>query len=271
MNKYLRLFRFGNGLMGIIGLLVSVFIAAGYGIADKWLNILIGCAIVLAFVAGGNSLNDYIDAEIDKTAHPNRPVPMGEITPKVARNLGLAGLVVAILLSLLLGWICAALVAVCAVMMFGYETMLKQRGFIGNITIAVLTGAVFLFAGAIVGDFSQVWVLALLAALVSVGREISKDIEDMKSDEGSRKTLPMAIGTRNAAIIAAVFFILGPALSFIPFLFNMFGILYATVLAADAIFIYCAITVFSDAHKAEKLAKVAMFVALISFILGVAI
>ena len=58
MNKYLRLFRFGNGLMGIIGLLVSVFIAAGYGITDKWLNILIGCAIVLAFVAGGNSLND---------------------------------------------------------------------------------------------------------------------------------------------------------------------------------------------------------------------
>ncbi len=271
MNKYLRLFRFGNGLMGIIGLLVSVFIAAGYGITEQWFNILIGCAIVMAFVAGGNSINDYIDAEIDKTAHPERPVPMGEISAMTARNLGIGGLVVAVLLSLLLGWVCAALVLVCAIMMFSYETMLKQRGFIGNICIAVLTGAVFLFAGAIVGDFSQVWVLALLAALVSVGREIAKDIEDMSSDEGSRTTLPMMIGVKNASVVAAAFFVLGPALSFIPFVFNMFGILYATVILADAIFVYCAVLTFKDPHKAEKLAKVAMFIALISFILGVAI
>lgn len=271
MNKYLRLFRFGNGLMGIIGLLVSVFIAAGYDMADKWLQILIGAAIVMAFVAGGNSLNDYIDADIDRTAHPDRPVPKGELTAKTARNLGIAGLVIAIVLSLLLGWLCAALVALCAAMMFSYEVMLKQRGFVGNICIAVLTGAVFLFAGAIVNDLSQVWVLALLAALVSVGREIAKDIEDMESDEGSRTTLPMMLGTKKASVVAAVFFVLGPALSFIPFIYDMFGILYASVVVADALFIYCAITVFKDAHKAEKLAKIAMFVALISFILGVAI
>ena len=271
MNKYLRLFRFGNGMMGIIGLLVSVFIAAGYGITDQWLNVLIGCFIVLAFVAGGNSINDYIDADINKTAHPDRPVPKGEISALTARNLGIAGLAIAVILSVFLGWICAALVLVCAIMMFSYETMLKQRGFIGNICIAVLTGAVFLFAGAIVGNYSQVWVLALLAALVSVGREIAKDIEDMESDEGSRTTLPMMIGVKNASIVAAAFFILGPALSFIPFVFNMFGMFYATVILADAIFVYCAVLTFKDPHKAEKLAKVAMFVALISFILGVAI
>ncbi|MCQ2078780.1 MAG: UbiA family prenyltransferase [archaeon] len=271
MNKYLRLFRFGNGVMGIIGLLVSIFIATGYNMFDQTLNIILGCVIVLAFVAGGNALNDYIDVEIDRTAHPDRPLPMGEMEPRTAQLCGYGGLILAVVLSIPLGWIAALLVIVCAAMMFGYETALKQRGFIGNICIAVLTGAVFLFAGSIVNNFSQVWVLALLAALVSVGREIAKDVEDMESDEGSRMTLPMIIGKDRAALVAAVFFILGPLLSFIPIINGMFGILYATVIVADIIFVYCAVAVRKDAHKAEKLAKVAMFVALISFILGVAL
>ena len=58
-------------------------------------------------------------------------------------------------------------------------------------------------------------------------------------------------------------------MSFIPLLDNTFGILYCSVIVADIIFIYCATIVFKDAHKAEKLAKVAMFAALISFVLGV--
>jgi geranylgeranylglycerol-phosphate geranylgeranyltransferase len=81
----------------------------------------------------------------------------------------------------------------------------------------------------------------------------------------------MMIGDRNAGIVAAVFYVLGPLLSFIPFFTGLFGILYAVVIVADAIFIYCAVLVFSNPHKSEKLAKVAMFVALISFILGVAL
>jgi geranylgeranylglycerol-phosphate geranylgeranyltransferase len=177
-----------------------------------------------------------------------------------------------VVLSLFLRrWEATLIVLAAAVMMIGYEITLKQRGFVGNLCIAILTGLVFMFAGGIVGDFSQVWILALLAALVSVGREIAKDIEDEESDKGSRRTLPMMIGDRNAGIVAAVFYVLGPLLSFIPFFTGLFGILYAVVIVADAIFIYCAVLVFSNPHKSEKLAKVAMFVALISFILGVAL
>ena len=272
MNKYLRLFRLQNGVMGFIGLLIAIFIAAGYDMLDQWVNIVIGGVIVVAFVAGGNSLNDYVDAEIDKTAHPDRPVPMGELTARTAMICGYGGLAIAVVLSLFLRrWEATLIVLAAAVMMIGYEIALKQRGFVGNLCIAILTGLVFMFAGGIVGDFSQVWILALLAALVSVGREIAKDIEDEESDKGSRHTLPMMIGDRNAGIVAAVFYVLGPLLSFIPFFTGLFGILYAVVIVADAIFIYCAVLVFSNPHKSEKLAKVAMFVALISFILGVAI
>lgn len=275
MNKYLRLFRFGNGVLGVIGILVAIFIAADYQMLDHWPSIVLGCLIVLAFVAGGNALNDYIDVEIDKTAHPDRPVPSGEITPQTAKICGYGGLILSSALSLLFladgHYLATAIVLVCALMMFGYEVTLKQRGFIGNICIAALTGCVFLLAGAMVGDLSQVWILALLAALVSIGREIAKDIEDEDSDRGSRKTLPMIIGNRKAAIISAAFFIIGPVLSGIPFINGTLGQFYVVVVIADAIFLYSAYLVFTDAHKSEKMAKIAMFIALISFILGVAL
>ena len=39
--------------------------------------------------------------------------------------------------------------------------------------------------------------------------------------------------------------------------------------SADAVFVFCAISVFKDPHRSQKLAKKAMVLALISFILGV--
>lgn len=79
----------------------------------------------------------------------------------------------------------------------------------------------------------------------------------------------MIIGNRKAAAVAAAFFIIGPVLSFVPFACDTFGVGYLFVIVPDAIFIYCAYSVFRDTHKAEKLAKIAMFAALIAFIVGV--
>ena len=136
-------------------------------------------------------------------------------------------------------------------------------------TIAVLTGMMFLLGGAVVGDAADNVVVALMALLVSVGREVAKDIEDMESDEGDRLTLPMRIGPRKAAALACVFFVAGPVLSIAPMVWGSYGPLYYTVVVADAIFVYCAAVVFSNPHKAQKFAKLAMVVALVSFILGV--
>ena len=269
MNKYLRLFRFGNGIMGIVGTLVGAFIAVGLDITDHYVNLAISCLVVLSFMAGGNSLNDYIDIEIDRIGHPDRPLPMGEIRPRTALILGISGMLLAGILSLFTGSLlvtCTLLIA--AVMMISYELVLKQRGFVGNLTIAVLTGMIFLFGGAVVDNIEANYIIALMAVLVSIGREITKDIEDMGSDEG-RATLPMKIGMRNASILAAIFFIAGPALSIWPLIDQSFGWLYCIVLVADAIFIYTAFIIFRNAKKAQKFAKIAMLIALIAFILGV--
>ena len=268
MNKYLELFRLENGIIGIVGVIVTAFIATGSNLLDYWFNILITCILVVFFIAGGNSLNDYIDREIDKISHPNRPLPSGRMEPRTAFYLGIVCLAASFGLSLLMWDIISTLiVGIAIIMMVAYETVLKQRGFVGNLTIAILTGMVFLLGGSIVGDIERTFEIAGMAALVTVGREITKDIEDMEGDEG-RFTLPMLMGKRNAGVVAAIFYIAGPVLSILPLIKGTFSLLYLSVLVADGMFIYCAIILFDDPHRSQKTAKNAMLVAFVAFILG---
>ena len=270
MNKYLQLFRTGNAIMGIVGVTVACFMAAGTDLLDHWQNLLLSAVIVFSFIAGGNSLNDYIDAEIDKTAHPERPVPSGRLSPKQARDIGLFMLALSVMVSLFtFDVICVLIVIIAVALMVSYEMFLKQRGFIGNVTIAVMTGMLFLLGGAIVGNAQGNLIVALMAMTVSIGREISKDIEDKDSDAGDRFTLPMRIGDRNAAIIASLCYVVGPVLSVLPIIWGTYSVLYYAVILADVVFLYCAFVVFSDPHKAQRFAKKAMMLGLLSFILGV--
>ncbi len=268
MNAYLRMFRMVNAVMGVVGAMVAAFIAAGTGMADSWLNVIIMAGVVFLFVCGGNSVNDSIDYEIDKVSHPERPVPRGEITPEQARKVGYGLLIGSFVLSFLtLKLDAIILVLIAVILMVAYELTLKQRGFIGNVTIAVLTGMVFLVGAAMVGSWTENLYIAAMAASVSVGREISKDIEDMEGDEG-RLTLPMKIGPRNSAIVACVFFLFGVAMSVIPLIAGTYSVLYGIVLVADAFFVVSAVSVFSAPHKAQKMAKFGMLWGLVAFVLG---
>ena len=270
MNKYLQLFRTGNAIMGIVGVSVASFMAAGTDILTHWPNLLLSAVIVFTFIAGGNSLNDYIDADIDRTAHPERPVPSGRLSRKQAKDVGMFMLGLSVMVSLFTFDVaCVLIVLIAVVLMVSYEMFLKQRGFVGNVTIAVMTGMLFLLGGAVVGNVQGNVIVALMAMFVSIGREISKDIEDKDSDEGDRFTLPMKIGDRNAAIIASLCYIVGPALSMLPIIWNSYSFLYYTVVLADVVFLYCAFIVFSDPHKAQRAAKKAMMLGLLAFILGV--
>ena len=58
MNKYLQLFRTGNAIMGIVGVIVAAFMAAGTDIISHWSDLILSVVIVFTFIAGGNSLND---------------------------------------------------------------------------------------------------------------------------------------------------------------------------------------------------------------------
>ena len=89
MNSFLQLFRIGNALMGIIGVVIACFMAKGPDVIDEWQGMLICAAVVFLFICGGNAMNDYIDHEIDKTAHPERPIPSGRMERRTALHVAI--------------------------------------------------------------------------------------------------------------------------------------------------------------------------------------
>ena len=258
----------GNCLMGIVGLLMSVLIATGTTIFNYWTDIVPAAFVVFFFVAAGNSLNDYMDREVDKVAHPERPIPSGRLAPNSARTIAVYCFAAALIASFFIRIEATLVVIVAMALMLAYELSTKKKGFSGNLTIGLLTGMLFVFGGAVVGMIDKTIIIALMAGLATLGREIVKDIEDMDADF-DRNTLPKRIGKRNAGLAGSIAFVVAVALSPVPYLTSMFGQGYLlVVLVADAIFIYCSIVHFRNPTRGQRLAKYGMLVALVAFLVG---
>ena len=77
MNPYLELARPADVVIGLIGLLAAASVASGCPFAGHMLESVIVTFFVLFYIVGGNSINDSADADVDRIAHPGRPVPSG--------------------------------------------------------------------------------------------------------------------------------------------------------------------------------------------------
>lgn len=269
-GAYLRLARPGNCAMASVGALLASIICGGpEALSDFALDIVLSMATVAAFTAAGNSLNDYFDKDTDKVAHPDRPLPRGILSPSAALNMSIILFVLALVLSVRVSHWSFVIVVTSIAVMVGYEMLLKAEGVAGNLAISWLTGALFLFGGAAVDNLGLASILAALAFLATLGREVVKDVQDMEGDKGARRTLPMRIGPRKAGMAAAASFCFAVALSPAPYLLDLLSVWYVpAVAAADAIFIYCALIQFDNPEKGQKTAKLAMLVALLAFLIG---
>lgn len=256
--------------MAALGALLAALVCAGPELLlDYVLEVVLSMVIVVLFTAAGNALNDYFDREVDKKAHPERPIPMGLVRPRNALILSLSMFVVAIVLSVFVSPWSVAIVLTSTLFMVAYELFLKAEGLAGNLTISWLTGALFLFGGAAVDRMDVAWVLGALAFLATLGREVVKDIQDIEGDRGSRTTLPMRVGAWRSGQVASAFFIGAVLLSPIPYLERLLSVWYVPAVAvADAMFIYASIVHFGNPEKGQKMAKLAMVVALVAFLLG---
>ena len=267
MNKYLQLFRLGNCVMGVVGLVLATLIAVGADIQYHLTELAFASGVVFLFIIGGNALNDYLDREIDRIAHPERPIPSGRMRPSTAARISVAAFMGSVALSAVLPLEAFAIVIAAVAIIMAYEVSTSRRA--GRHPLHRLPdGALFLLGGAVVQRLDATVAIAAMAFLATLGREIVKDIQDMGADV-DRFTLPQRIGAKKAGLVASASFLAAVALSVEPYLAGRFGVAYlAVVLAADAIFIYCSGIHFQDPKRGQKWAKIGMFVALIAFLMG---
>jgi len=273
MKAYIQLLRPLNCVMVTIAVFIGALIAKGLEVLEvHYSDVGLACIVGLLFTGAGNSLNDYFDRDIDKINHPSRPIPSRKIKPKNAVILAIVFFLVSLILAIFINLIAFVVVIANLAVMLSYEIFFKAKGTAGNLTISWLTGTTFLFGGASVMAMEKTVVLAILAFLATLGREIAKDIEDIKGDKG-RFTLPMKFGTKNAGIIASSAIAFSVLISPIPPMSGVFsgeGSTYyiPIIILADAIFIYCIFLLLKGRNNASTPIKGAMLVALLAFLAG---
>ncbi|MCK4717856.1 MAG: UbiA family prenyltransferase, partial [Thermoplasmata archaeon] len=84
-RAYFDLMRPLNCVMSGIAAVLAVFIALGGDVElflSSTLPVIQAFIVALLFAFAGNALNDYFDRELDRTAHPERPIPRGDLSPR---------------------------------------------------------------------------------------------------------------------------------------------------------------------------------------------
>ena len=257
-------------LAGIVGVLGSI-VAVGHFPGP--LKSLLVFLVVTLGCAGGNTINDYFDYEIDKINRPERPLPRGAISRKVALYYSMLLFAVGLALAYMINLYAFLLALVAYLTMFLYAWKLKPMPFIGNLVVAGLTGATPLYGAVAVENLGLAAYLALCAFLVNVAREVIKDIEDVEGDmaKGAR-TLPILWGKKRAAYVGAFFALLTVAASFLPVRAGV-GVGYYAMVPVDIVILYSAYLILrsqekESAHRSQKLLKVSIFLAVTAFMIA---
>jgi 4-hydroxybenzoate polyprenyltransferase len=232
LGAFLRLVRFPNLMIILFAqLLVRIFVI---GPAEEWASILTEpaflmlCTATLLIAAAGYIINDYYDIKIDIVNNPKRVVIGKVLTRRVALLTHFVLNAVAVLISLFLGWKIFLTVFMAAFLMWYYSNSLKRLALWGNITISLLTGISIYFLSFLSdNNVKLVIIYAFFAFMLSLIREIIKDMEDMKGDAlYGCKTLPIVWGVKNTK-----YFIFVISLAFIIIMAFLFEERYNNYLA----------------------------------------
>ena len=271
-----RLARPLNAVLAAVGVLAGMMLSVGPmpGLrAPAWIAAPLAALLITGF---GNVLNDIRDHDVDRVGHPKRPLPSGAVRPRVAWRLAVALLSMGLAAALLAG-LAAFLFALCVVaLLFLYESRLKRLGLSGNVAVALLTASTFLFGAVAQGNLRSARfavVAAAMAFFANLAREVAKDIQDVDADRSVRRTLPMQLGSRNAAHLAQVAALAGVVSSW-PFVAwhatclprQDLMVLTGIILAADVSITVGASLAHSRPAWAQRLLKLGMALALVAFL-----
>jgi len=258
--------------MSFAAVQVGVFIA--YGEVMAWPALMAGIS-AWCICGAANASNDYFDVDIDRVNKPQRPLAAGILLPGTALWLALllggAGIVTGAWLSPTHGII--ALIAACLSWM--YNAGWIRRGFAGNLTVSGVAATAFIYGGLLGSEPLLALVPTGFACFFHLGRELIKDIEDVRGDaEGQMRSIPVKHGLyRTLMLITAAFTIL-ILITFIPIYYRWFDLSYAgMVVLVDGVLVYVLWSLWRDASpqragRMSRILKMDMVLGILALCLG---
>ena len=177
------------------------------------------CAAVLAGQASIGWSNDWLDADRDRAVgRADKPVVQGTVGPGVLRSAALGAVVIAVVLSLLLGWVPGALLLLLVASGWAYNAGLKRTAASG-VPYAVGFGA--LPAGVVAagpGVPAVPWWLVAAGAALGAAAHLANVAPDLEDDLATGvRGLPHRLGGQVSAVagalllgLASLVLVLGP-------------------------------------------------------------
>lgn len=213
----------------------------------------------LLIAAGGNIINDYFDIKADKVNKPEKLI-VGKLIEKRKAILlhwilnGIAFLI-AIIISVYAKSSSIVLIHLVSInLLWFYSLYFKKKPFIGNFVVALLTGMIPILVVVyfeVLNNFNKpfsafhedswsvhlnynfIYILALMAFIQNLAREILKDVEDIEGDKKiAARTVPMILGVQRSKVLVAGLLIFTPLLYFFFLLDKQFPAFGLTLLTS---------------------------------------
>jgi len=190
--------------LGIIILTMTLFMfhASQWNIQNlRWPDALFVVLAVLFTAAAGYVINDILDIEEDIINKPEKRI----IAKHISIRSGIIFYIIILLGSLAFGFLTGlSMGLVCvmiSVLLYFYSSDLKGTTLWGNLLVSLMNGVVVFFSAQGVdekfnGYFAE---YAFLAFLITMVREVVKDIEDIEGDKTREyETFPIVYGARKS-------------------------------------------------------------------------
>ncbi len=287
-----QLMRLEHGIMLFLAIVIGAIISQQTIYHNTNLPLI---SVVLTFFtalfleASTFALNDYYDLEIDRiNKRTDRPLVRGDISPKTALYLFYVLFPLGLICSFFVNMTCFLIALITALISVFYDVKLKQIKLIGNFYIAYIMAIPFIFGGiSVLGKSASffesvnpaIYIIALIAFLAGAGREIMKDVMDYKGDlTKGVKSFPRYIGIRASNAIAAVFYLVAIALSFVPFFVKGYGMYYQNTIYFVLVFLTDTMLLSTSMQLLlkkkpqmsfnRKFTLIALFIGLLAFLTG---
>lgn len=266
-----------NCMMMGFAVFVGAIIANPVFVNSLLMNILFGFGTGFMLTAAAMIINDYYDREIDKINEPSRPIPKGLITTNEALLLFFLVSILGFIFAFFTSFLCLIVSAISWVLVVAYVTFGKRTGLLGNFLVSTCVAIPFIYGSVIVFDeiVSSVLIFAFMAFLSNTGREITKGIVDVAGDKKEAvKTIAVRYGSKIAAVISVLFYILAVLLTPIPLILGLVSFWFIPfILVADVAFLITSVILLRDysrdnARKVKKIILLCFGLGLLSFLAG---
>lgn len=303
IKPYLRLLRVGNLVFTAILLYAMekwvatpLLQVAQFNEQMPWWVLMLLIIGTVLTAAGGYVINDYFDVKIDRINRPDDVVVTRYISREGAMRLAIILSGIGVVMGLAAAWWAKSwtlmmIFVVIPGLLWFYSASYKRQLLVGNIVVAFTAALVPLLVAIANADFLRhlygetlaytpiigelyIWLggFAAFAFLITIAREMMKDIEDIEGDrEMECRTMPIVWGMKASKVIITL--VLGGTAVLVGYL-NFFVLPFPhdwqTLSTRYAVFglvvpIICAIILMwsannkTELHRAQLITKFVMF------------